>query len=318
MFTALLEKMHFPDNSTLSTAEQSSTVANESNKEMARLFHGRGFFYPEYQHINIDWLAPVVLIILYKEEDAQWLANLSDFLLAEMTERGFVVDSIQVQFRCRDLAPTELLYGEQVNDFIACENGLAYKINLGKNQNYGIFLDMKNGRAWLRENSQQKRVLNLFSYTCAFSNAAIAGGAQQVVNLDMSKAALAVGRDNHRLNGHDLDKVKYLGHDLFKSWGKVKRLGPYDIVIADPPSLQKGSVNIQRDYPKIMRRLPELLKPGGQALLCLNSPDLDFQFIYDALAEHCPTAKVINVIEPPIEFTNSDRNKGLKCVLVSI
>ena len=112
--------------------------------------------------------------------------------------------------------------------------------------------------------------------------------------------------------------MKYLGHDLFKSWGKVKRLGPYDIVIADPPSLQKGSVNIQRDYPKIMRRLPELLNKGGQALLCLNSPDLDFQFIYDSLAEHCPEAKVIDVIKPPIEYTNIDLDKGLKCVLVEI
>lgn len=310
MFATLLEKMHFP--------KAASTTVSQQENEMARLFHGRGFFYPEYQHINIDWLSPVILVILYKEENEQWLANLSAFLLAEMTTRGFSVSSIQVQFRCRDLAPTELLYGEAISDYVACENALSYKISLGKNQNYGIFLDMKNGRSWLRENSQNKRVLNLFSYTCAFSAAALAGGAEQVVNLDMSKAALAVGRDNHRLNEHDLDKVKYLGHDLFKSWGKVKRLGPYDIVIADPPSLQKGSVNIKRDYPKIMRRLPELLNPGGQALLCLNSPDLDFQFIYDTLAEHCPQAKVIKVIKPPVEYTNIEPDKGLKCVLVEI
>lgn len=308
MFKALLEKMHFPI--TPSDAEK--------NKEMARLFHGRGFCYPAYQHINIDWLSPVVLIILYKEENEKWLGDLSDFLLAEMTSRGFVVTSIQVQFRCRDLAPTEVLYGENMTDYVAHENGLAYKISLGRNQNYGIFLDMKNGRSWLRENSQNKRVLNLFSYTCAFSTAAIAGGAEQVVNLDMSKAALAVGRDNHRLNEHDLSKVKYLGHDLFKSWGKIKRLGPYDIIIADPPSLQKGSVNIKRDYPKIMRRLPELLNDGGQALLCLNSPDLDFQFIYDALVEHCPEVKVNCTIQPPIEFTNNELDKGLKCVLVEM
>lgn len=306
MLTALLEKMYFPE------------VKAGQEKEMARLFHGRGFNYPEFQHFNIDWLSPVVLVIMYKEESDAWLADLSDFLLTEMTQRGFAVSSIQVQFRCRDHAPTFVLYGEQVTDFSANENGLSYKISLGKNQNYGIFLDMKNGRTWLKENSAGKRVLNLFSYTCAFSATAIAGGAEQVVNLDMSKAALAVGRDNHRLNGHDLDRVKYLGHDLFKSWGKIKRLGPYDIIVADPPSLQKGSVNIKRDYPKIMRRLPELLNAGGQALLCLNSPDLDFQFITDSLAEHCPEAKVLDIIKPPSEFTNIDSDKGLKCVLVSM
>jgi len=306
MFASLIEKMSFPE----------AVLGQE--KEMTRLFHGRGFCYPEYQHINIDWLSPVILIILYKQESEQWLSSLSEVLLTEMVNRGFEVRSIQVQYRYQDLAPTKILYGETINDYAACENELFYKISLGKNQNYGIFLDMKNGRSWVRDNSQNKRVLNLFSYTCAFSTAAITGGAEQVVNLDMSKAALAVGRDNHRLNGHDLSKIKYLGHDLFKSWGKVKRLGPYDIVIADPPSLQKGSVNIKRDYPKIMRRLPELLNKGGQALLCLNSPDLDFQFIIDSLAEHCAQAKVVDIIKPPIQYTNIEPDKGLKCVLIEL
>jgi 23S rRNA (cytosine1962-C5)-methyltransferase len=177
---------------------------------------------------------------------------------------------------------------------------------------------MKNGRNWLRENASNKSVLNLFSYTCAFSNAAIAGGASKVVNLDMSKAALAVGRDNHRLNEHDLSKVKYLGHDLFKSWGKVKRLGPYDIVIADPPSLQKGSVNIKRDYPKIIRRLPELLNSGGYALLCLNSPDLDFAFLEKVIQAECPDAKILQKVMPETHFINIDPDRGLKCLLVTL
>jgi len=286
--------------------------------EMQRLLHGRSFQVPEYAHINIDWLSPVVLIILYKEVQREWLEELSRTLLKKMTTLAFNVESIQVQYRCRDFAPTEVLWGEPVTDLIATEHGLKYKINLGSKQNYGIFLDMKNGRQWLQQESQNKRILNLFSYTCAFSNAAIAGGAAQVINLDMSKAALAVGRDNHRLNGHDLSKVKYLAHDLFKSWGKVKRFGPYDIVIADPPSLQKGSVNIKRDYPKIIRRLPELLTENGMALLCLNSPDLDLQFLKQVIADECPRAEVIGQIDPPDIFINIEAERGLKCLLVQL
>jgi 23S rRNA (cytosine1962-C5)-methyltransferase len=286
--------------------------------ELQRLFHGRGFHYPDCSHINIDWLSPVILIILYKEENGEWLATLCDNLRAKMDEIGFTVKSVQVQYRCRNFAPTEVLWGENITDFVALENKLKYKINLGTNQNYGIFLDMKNGRSWLRENSLGKSVLNLFSYTCAFSTAAIAGGASSVVNLDMSKAALAVGRDNHRLNEHDLSKIKYLGHDLFKSWGKVKRLGPYDIVIADPPSLQKGSVNIKRDYPKIIRRLPELLNSGGQVLLCLNSPDLDFEFLETVLKNECPEAKILQKIIPEEHFININPDRGLKCLLVEL
>ncbi len=293
-------------------------VVSLPKNELQRLLHGRGFCFPDYTYINIDWLSPVILIILYKEVEEEWLHKLSEQLLKKMTDLGFTVKSIQAQYRCREFAPTEILFGEAITDLVAPENDLKYKINLGSKQNYGIFLDMKNGRQWVQENSQNKRVLNLFSYTCAFSNAAIAGGAEQVINLDMSKAALAVGRDNHRLNGHDLSKVKYLGHDLFKSWGKVKRFGPYDIIIADPPSLQKGSVNIKRDYPKIIRRLPELLNKEGVALLCLNSPDLDFEFLYQIIKEECPAAKVIKQINPPAEFTNINPDHGLKCLLIQL
>jgi 23S rRNA (cytosine1962-C5)-methyltransferase len=302
----IIEKINWPVISTL------------PETELQRLYHGRGFHFPESSHINIDWLSPVILIILYKEENDEWLATLCEELLAKMHQLDFKVSSVQVQYRCRDFAPTVVLWGETSTDFISEENKLKYKINLGSNQNYGIFLDMKNGRDWLRQHSAGRSVLNLFSYTCAFSIAAIEGGAEKVVNLDMSKAALAVGRDNHRLNGHDLSKVKYLGHDLFKSWGKVKRLGPYDIVIADPPSLQKGSVNIKRDYPKIIRRLPELLHKGGQALLCLNSPDLDFEFLESVIRIECPDAKILQRITPETHFININPDRGLKCLLIGL
>ncbi|WP_413700104.1 class I SAM-dependent methyltransferase [Psychromonas sp. KJ10-10] len=295
-----------------------SEVQSLPETELQRLYHGRGFHCPETSHINIDWLSPVVLIILYKEESEQWLAQLSETLLTKFRAINFHVTSVQVQYRCREFAPTFVLWGKTETDFVSNEMGLKYKINLGTNQNYGIFLDMKNGRKWLRENASGKAVLNLFSYTCAFSVAAVAGGADKVVNLDMSKVALAVGRDNHRLNEHDLSKIKYLGHDLFKSWGKVKRLGPYDIVIADPPSLQKGSVNIKRDYPKIIRRLPELLTQGGQALLCLNSPDLDFEFLHSVINSECPEAKILTSIEPESHFININPDRGLKCVLIQL
>jgi 23S rRNA (cytosine1962-C5)-methyltransferase len=295
-----------------------SAINTLPETELQRLYHGRGFHSPESSHINIDWLSPVILIILYKEESREWLAKLTEDLLTKTAAIGFNVKSVQVQFRCRDFAPTEVLWGESITDFTAKENDLHFKINLGRNQNYGIFLDMKNGRDWLRKGASGKSILNLFSYTCAFSTVAIAGGASSVVNLDMSKAALAVGRDNHRLNEHDLSKVKYLGHDLFKSWGKVKRLGPYDIVIADPPSLQKGSVNIKRDYPKIIRRLPELLNSGGQALLCLNSPDLDFEFLEEVIKVECPEAKILQKIMPEEHFININPDRGLKCLLIEL
>ncbi len=164
--------------------------------------------------------------------------------------------SLLLQHRYRLDSSTEWLLGDEVEEWLISEDGLRFKLDLGKKQNTGLFLDMRYGRRWVRDQAEGKRVLNLFAYTCGFSVAALAGGAEQVVNLDMAKAALNRGRDNHRLNQQDLSQVSFLGHELFKSWSKVKKYGPYDLIIIDPPSFQKGSFALTKDYQKILRRLP--------------------------------------------------------------
>lgn len=82
-----------------------------SQFEMQRLFHGRGFCFSDFSYVNIDWLPPVILIILYKQKKQTWLNDLSLQLLTKMQSICFDVKSIQVQFRCRDFAPTQVLFG---------------------------------------------------------------------------------------------------------------------------------------------------------------------------------------------------------------
>lgn len=279
--------------------------------ESQRLFHGRGHAYPGLEHVNIDWIAPALIITLYAEVEREWLELLCEKLAQLIPES----ENIQVQYRCRPKAPFERMKGDEVEALTAIENGLKYHISLGKAQNTGLFLDIANGRAWVKDNSQDKNVLNLFSYTCGFSIAALAGGAERVVNIDMAKGALSTGRDNHRLNGHDLTKVIFQGIDIFKSWSRIKKYGPYDLLISDPPSFQKGSVDIQRDYYKIISRIPLLVKPGGILMLCLNSPDLDDEFLKQQVVEHCPECTLIGKIENPIVFKEAQEGKGLKVYL---
>ncbi len=279
--------------------------------ESRRLFHGRGHAYQGLEHVCIDWLPPVALITLYQEESQQWLDELAEQLQANLAS----CKSVQVQYRCRDKAPFQLLRGEDIQHVTALEHGLKYQLKLGHSQNYGIFLDMRNGRQWVIDNSEDKNVLNLFAYTCPFSVAAIAGGAKQVVNVDISKAPLAKGRDNHRLNKHDLSKVKFEGVDIFKSYGRLKKHGPYDLLISDPPSFQKGSVDIKRDYPKIIRRLPQLMNDGGLVMLCLNSPDLSADFILQMVSEECPNCYYLETITPPEVYKEAMPGKGLKVLI---
>ena len=182
-----------------------------------------------------------------------------------------------------------------------------------KGQNHGLFLDMACGRQWLRERARDQRVLNLFAYTCAFSVAALQGGAREVVNVDMAAGALALGQNNHQLNG--LAGARFLAHDLFSSWGKVKRMGPYDIVVVDPPSYQKGSFVATKDYARVVRRLPELLAPGGQALLCLNAPELPSQFLLDLVAAEAPGLRFVQRLDNPAVFADVDSERALKVLL---
>lgn len=278
------------------------------SNECARLFHGRGHCYPNLTHVCIDWYAPVILITLYSEVSSDWLLQLRQKIQQQIKQ----CQSIQIQYRCRSKAPVECLWGDNIQSLVAEENSLKYQINLKNNQNHGLFLDMTNGRKWIREHSRNKRVLNLFSYTCAFSVCAIAGGAEYVLNLDMSTSALSQGRENHKLNKQNLDKIRYAAVNLFKSWGKLRRETAFDLLVCDPPTFQKGSIDIERDYKKIIKRIPEFMADKSELLFCINSPDLDQQFILNTVKEHCPDCQFQQQIENPGIFKEAFKGKGLK------
>lgn len=305
----------------LVTLQNHLTIALEQlPDETRRLFHGRGRCWAGLEHVTVDWLQGIVLVSLFRapvdaEMDALRLGLSALIRGAEWQNSG--AHSLLLHHRYLPDSHMEQLLGEPVSEWLISENGLRYKLDLGIKQNNGLFLDMRYGRRWVQEQAQGKRVLNLFAYTCGFSVAAIAGGAEHVVNLDMARAALSRGRENHRLNEHDLSKVSFLGHELFKSWGKVKKSGPYDLVIIDPPSFQKGSFALDKDYRKILRRLPELLTPTGTVLACVNDPDVGPDFIIEGVAAEAPDLVFQQRLPNPPEFPDVNSDSGLKALVFS-
>lgn len=281
-------------------------TAGNSNQAQ-RLFHGRGHAYQGLSHVTIDWLPPVVLITLFASESSENINNLADYLMIALPD----CKSVQLQHRYESFGPIDVVRGEAIEQLNILENNLKFTIRLGKNRNTGLFLDMKKGREWVQEHSQGKRVLNLFAYTCGFSIAAVAGGARSVLNVDMSSSALSVGRENHRLNEQTLKPVKFEKLNIFNSFGRFKKRGPFDLLICDPPTFQKGSVDIVKDYPKIMRRLDSFMAPSATLLLCLNAPDLDKSFLIGNMKELAPGYSFIDEIKPPAVYVDAE-NKGLK------
>ncbi len=284
---------------------------NLENKttEIKRVFHGRGNFYDDFNYLTVDSLNNILLATFFDEIESIIEEKIIKVLDEVCEIKNFNTFIVQRRYKKENL--NEAIRGQIPESSIANENGLKYKINF-YNQNIGIFLDMKRGREYISSICKDKNVLNLFSYTCAFSVTAINAGASKVVNVDMAKGALTIGRENHHLNNLDTKKVKFMPYDILKSWSRIKKEAPYDIIIIDPPSFQKGSFAATKDYEKIIKKLDTLANENCVVLSCLNAPELDSEFIKNKFSEFAPEFKFLKRLDNLEEFITNNEEKSLK------
>ena len=295
---------------TLEDLQQLLTAnATEKTEEYTRLFHGRGHFYDAYKFLTVDSVDQVLYAAFFAPDDEEEaiVSMLQTFYKTQEKWQALVV-----QRRYQKGSPTEVLAGELPIESFAFENGLKYKLNFHSNQNIGFFPDMGIGRSFVRDNAKGKNVLNLFSSTCPFSVAAIAGGAHAVVNVDMAKGALSTGRDNHRFNDLDIRGCRFMPYNILKSWSRIKKAGPYDLIIIDPPSFQRGSFAATSDYVKIIKRLDQLATENCTVLSALNAPELNTDFIKDLFKENAPDFVYVKRLENMESFPSSDDERSLK------
>ena len=282
--------------------------SDEITHEFKRLFHGRGGLYEGWKHLTIDSIDNILSVALYREDE-------NEDKLIEMLKEFITLsrhDTIVLQRRFLKGSPSEVLVGELSENLFVVENGMKLKLNLLSNRNSGYFPDMKNGREFVRNNAKDKSVLNLFSYTCAFSVSAVMGGAYKVSNIDMSKGALSTGRANHHLNDLDTKGVSFHPYNILKSFSRIKKKGPYDLIIIDPPTFQKGSFEATKDYRKLIMKLPQIASEDCLLLACLNSPDLNVEFIKELITELAPSFKYVNRLKNVPEFASEDESRSLK------
>jgi len=285
-----------------------------------RVFHGRGGLYPGCEHWSLDAYPPVMVLTSFQAVPEDDLVTIGAALAARWAQIVPEDQPLNWVFQCRAEGhlETRLMDGNVPDPHVVSENGDRYRVHVLKGQNHGLFLDMAEGRTWVRNfvrhygaDQPRLKVLNLFAYTCAFSVVALQAGAKHVVNVDMSHGAMAIGQQNHALNGLSTGAT-FLMHDIFKTWGKITRSGPYGLVIVDPPSYQKGSFVATKDYAKLMRRLPELLAPGGYALLCLNAPELGLDFLQDQMQALAPELNFVERVANPAVFADVSPERSLK------
>ncbi len=283
-----------------------------TTKEIKRIFHGRGNFFDGYNFLTIDSMDNLLLLSIYEKIDAKIYEDILNIIEKILKIKDYEIVLIQHRYKKDDIYET--IKGKIPQNFVAYENGLKYHINF-KNQNIGLFFDMKNGRKYIQDSCKDKNVLNLFAYTCAFSVSAKKGKAKNIVNVDMSKSALSIGRKNHHLNNFDTKNVHFMPYNILKSWSRIKKQVPYDIIIIDPPSFQKGSFEVSKDYEKIIKKLDTLASDDCIVLSCLNAPELQSDFIIDIFTKYAPIFKYEKQLENPFEFKTNNHQKALKNIV---
>lgn len=179
------------------------------------------------------------------------------------------------------------------------ECGQLFKTDLISYLDTGLFLDHRPLRNTVRDTCSNKSVLNLFCYTGSFSVYAAAGNAKRVESVDLSNTYLDWARENMIQNCFD-DKKKYvftradcvrflqekaLAQKAIKAGTAdaetKKNAQTYDIIILDPPTFSNSKntsnvLDINRDWPQLVKDCLNILNPGGTLYFSTNSERLKF------------------------------------------
>lgn len=183
--------------------------------------------------------------------------------------------SIIVDSRRDEFAPSHAVRGESAPEsFQIQEHGLFYEVRLGDGLSTGIFLDQRENRRRVREFSENKRVLNCFAYTGAFSVAAAAGGARETLSVDISQRSLAWARRNLDAIHANPAQHKIIEADVF-GWMKfaAREHEQFDLIILDPPSFSTTKTtrfSAESDYRSLATLAIGLLGENGRLLASTN------------------------------------------------
>jgi 23S rRNA (cytosine1962-C5)-methyltransferase len=185
------------------------------------------------------------------------------------------VDKIYIRERKRK--PGRLGQYQKVSDeqefFTVKEAGLQFKVNLTDYLDTGLFLDHRITRAMVKEESKEKRVLNLFCYTGSFSVYAASAGASSVTSVDLSKTYLQWAEENMQLN--DLKGPSHFVHADVKQYLQTLKPASFDLVIMDPPTFSnskrmKDFLDIQRDHVELLNETLQAVSNGGVIYFSTN------------------------------------------------
>lgn len=175
------------------------------------------------------------------------------------------------------------VYGQEAPDFFTVlENGVLYQVFMNDGLMTGIFLDQHEVRGSLVDGlAMGKSLLNMFSYTAAFSVAAAMGGASHTTSVDLAKRSRELSQAHFQANGLSTDEHRFIVMDVFEYFKYAKRKDlTYDVIVLDPPSFarnKKQTFSVAKDYHKLISHSLEILNPGGIIIASTNAANVSRQ-----------------------------------------
>ncbi len=305
-------------------------LLTQTDTNSYRLIHGENDGLPSF---IADIYADVLVVKLYS---AIWLPYLKLMLpiLQRLTSCNTIVlrmsRSLQnMTQKLHGLEDGQVVYGElKQEEVIFKEHALLFSANVVHGHKTGYFLDHRHNRQKIGKLARAKKVLDIFAYAGGFSVHALAGGASEVVSLDISKQALEMAKKNVALNPQlQSNKHKIMAVDAFEGLQQLKRQKKlFDIVVVDPPSFAKRDserTRALRKYAQLCELAIPLVSKGGILLMASCSSRVSADDFFEVVLKTLQSSRrrfrelerTFHDIDHPIGF---EEGKYLKAMYIQL
>lgn len=306
--------------------EKRTSFEKDSLTTAYRLFNGEG---DGIGGLIIDRYADYAVFSWYNETLYQKKAEL---LTAFRTVYPDIIGAYEkIRFSTKNLPESQFLYGEQAPEpLLVTENGVQFATYLNEGLMTGIFLDQKEVRGRLVDGfAVGKTVLNMFSYTGAFSVAAAMGGAVATTSVDLAKRSLPKTTEQFEVNHLNLAAQKIIVMDVFDYFKYASRKGlSYEMIILDPPSFarnKKKVFSVTKNYGELVKDSIDILTDKGTLIASTNAANLSLakykKMVITALQEKNVRYKITDTYQLPADFQvnpNFPEGNYLKVLFIEI
>ena len=204
---------------------------------------------------------------------AAWLE-----LMKKTVAKTFELPIQQVHLKARLRQRGDLQHGRvasKTKQLTVQEAGLKFLVNLTDYIDTGLFLDHRQTRSMVMEESKEQDFLNLFAYTGAFSVYAAAGGAKSTTTVDWSNTYLDWARENMELNGFDGSEHEFVRQDSLDFISLLPDDKKFGLAVVDPPTFSNSKRtdkvwDVQDGYLELLNRLSRKLTESGVVYFSTN------------------------------------------------